>query len=590
MKKKKKKLSISLSVLIIGFLISTSSLNVLSTKALLEEKQNQYKMNSFDGITWKWNITEVVSTESIADSHIPSLALDSASNLHIVWCDVTNYAGSGTDIDIFYKRCDASTALWTTTEVVSTESTADSWNPSLAVDFAGNLHVAWYDYTDYAGSGTDIDIFYKCWNASSSSWTTTKVVSTESTGVSYAPSLAVDNLGDVHISWHDTTDYTGAGTDADIFYKLWDASISNWTITEVISTESTGKSYHPSLAADNIGNVHITWNDQTNYAGAGTDWDIFYKHWNASTSLWTTTEVVSTESTDLSDFPSLAVDNLGNTHIAWSDETNYASSGIYPDIFYKRWDASNSSWTITEVISTERTGANKSYTPSLALDSASNVHIVWRDDTNYAGCGPYWDIFYKRWDASSSSWTITEVVSTESTIDSYNPSLAVDSADNLHIAWYDHTNYAGSGSDWDIFYKLFAGPSVAPATAPKLAFIVPNPTELNTIYLDWNNILRATTYSVYRSTSCICSVEGFSPIITVSSSEYMDTVPSEGLYFYVVVAENFAGNSSPSNCQYVYFEPLALTPTEETSIGIKVIGIMIVFGFVSLIFKKKKII
>ena len=586
MKKKKKKLSMSLSVLIIGFLISTSSLNVPSTKALVEEKQNQYKMDSFDGITWKWNITEVVSTESIADSYDPSLAVDFASNVHVVWHDATNYDGSGLDGDIFYKRCDASTSLWTTTEVVSTESSAESGAPSLAVDFVGNLHVAWFDYTDYEGSGTDYDIFYKRWDAPTSLWKTTEVVSTESTGGSGAPSLAVDTSGNVHITWHDSTDYTGAGTDADIFYKRWDTSISNWTTTEVISTESTGKSYYPSLAVDTLGNVHIIWNDQTNYAGAGTDWDIFYKHWNVSISSWTTTEVVSTESTEDSAHSLIAIDTSGNMHIVWSDKTDYAGSGIYPDIFYKRWDASSSSWTTTEVVSTEST--SHSYVPSLAIDSARNVHVVWRDGTNYAGSGPYYDIFYKRWDAFISSWTTTEVVSRESTIDSFVPSLAVDSADNLHVAWDDNTNYNGAGSDRDIFYKQFAGPSVAPATAPELALIIPNPTELNTVYLDWNNILRATTYSVYRSTSCICSVEGFSPITTVSSSEYMDTLPSEGLYFYVVVAVNFVGNSSPSNCQHVYFEPLTLTPTEETSIGIKVIGIMMVFGFVSLNFKKKK--
>ena len=47
------------------------------------------------------------------------------------------------------------------TEVVSTESTDDSKFPSLAVDPDGNIHVAWHDDTDYGGSGTDFDVFYK---------------------------------------------------------------------------------------------------------------------------------------------------------------------------------------------------------------------------------------------------------------------------------------------------------------------------------------------------------------------------------------------------------------------------------------------
>ncbi|MHA1219824.1 MAG: hypothetical protein ACTSO5_14260 [Candidatus Heimdallarchaeaceae archaeon] len=544
MKKIKTKLIMGLSVLIIGFLVSTSSLNVNSTKALVEGQQDQYKLDSLDSSDWKWNITEVVSTESTEHSYNPSLVVDSSDNIHVAWHDVTNYAGAGGDGDIFYKRWDASTSSWATTEVVSTESTSDSVFPSLAVDSAGNVHIAWYDYSIYGGSGGDNDIFYKRWNASSSSWTTTEVVSTESTAGSEEPSLAVDSAGNVHIAWSDETAYAGAGGDWDIFYKRWDASTSSWTTTEIVSTESTAVSAFPSLAVDSAGNVHIAWWDQTDYAGNGGEGDIFYKRWEVSTSTWTTTEVVSTESTDTSTNPSLAT-YAGNVHIAWYDGTAYAGSGLDMDIFYKRWDVSTSFWTTTEVISTESTG-HSNY-PSLATDFAGKVHITWMDLTNYSSAGTDIDIFYKHWDSSSSTWTTTEVVSTESTSGSWYPSLAVDSADNVHVAWHDSTNYAGAGTDMDIFYKLFTGP----LAIPELAFIVPNPTEFTSIHLDWNYVLGAATYCVYRSTSYIWSVEGLTPIATVSSSDYIDTVPSEGLYYYVVVAENFVGNSSHSNCQYV---------------------------------------
>ncbi len=579
MKKKRTKLFMCISFLIIGFLISTSSINTLNIIALVEEKNNYYTIDSLDQYTWKWNTTEVVSTESTNHSILPSLALDSAGNVHIAWYDLTDYAGSGTDGDIFYKRWEASTYSWITTEVVSTESTNHSIYPSLALDSTGNVHITWQDYTDYAGSGADIDIFYKRWEVSTSSWTTTEVVSTESTGDSESSSLAVDTLGDVYISWYDWTDYAGSGADIDIFYKRWEVSTSSWTTTEVVSTESTNHSVHPSLAVDTDGNIHIAWYDQTDYAGSGTDGDIFYKRWNASTSTWAMTEVVSTESTDYANLiPSLAVDTLGNVHIAWDDWSDYAGSGTDADIFYKYWNASSSSWTTTEVISTEST--YDSLSPSLTVDSAGNVHITWE----------VYNIFYKRWEASTCSWTTTEVVSTESTDRSFDPSLAVDILGNVHITWQDETNYANAGTDWDIFYKRL----VCSPTAPELASIVPNPTENDTVNLNWSNVPRATTYFVYRSTSCIWSVEGLVPLTTVSSSDYIDTVPSEGFYFYVVVAGNFAGNSSLSNCQHVYFEPLTPTPTptptptKENSIGIGAIVIVIIFGLTSIYLKKRK--
>jgi hypothetical protein len=74
------------------------------------------------------------------------------------------------------------------------------------------------------------------------------------------------------------------------------------------------------------------------------------------------------------------------------------------------------------------------------------------DDTNYGGSGSEYDIFYKS-KPSGGSWSTTEVVSTESTMKSYRPSLAVASDGTLHVVWDDETDYDGSGSDADIFYK-----------------------------------------------------------------------------------------------------------------------------------------
>ena len=157
------------------------------------------------------------------------------------------------------------------------------------------------------------------------------MVSTESTGDSYYPTLAVDGSGNVHIAWRDV----------DIFYKHWNATTAAWDTTTVVSTESNGASYEPTIAVDGSGNVHIAWSEYTNYGDSGTDWDIFYKHWNATTAAWNTTTVVSTESTGASNYPTIAVDGSGNVHIAWRDVTDYGGSGAADwDIFYKKFISS----------------------------------------------------------------------------------------------------------------------------------------------------------------------------------------------------------------------------------------------------------
>ena len=332
---------------------------------------------------------------------------------------------------------------WTTTEVVSTESTSTSSSPTIAVDGDGNAHVAWEDYTNYSGQ----DIFYKRWNVTSSTWTTTEVVSTEYTSTSSSPTIAVDGAGNVHVAWEDYTDYY----DREIFYKRWNVTSSTWTTTEVVSTEYTSTSSSPTIAVDGDGNAHVAWHDDSSNFGPGIGWNILYKRWNATSNTWTTTEAVFTESIGSSSSPTIAVDGAGNAHVAWEDYASYGGSGTDRDIFYKRWNATSNTWTTTEVASTESTSG--SYSPTIAVDGAGNAHVAWYDYTDYGGSGTDVDIFYKRWDATSNTWTTTEVVSTESTDDSRNPSIAVDGAGNAHVAWYDYTDYGGSGTDVDILYK-----------------------------------------------------------------------------------------------------------------------------------------
>lgn len=430
----KKKLLIK--ILVIGLLLIFIGASISGIGGAINVKKN------VGGMQRGWTATEVVSTESSSASSFPSVAVDSGGMVHVAWRDLTDYGASGTDFDIFYKYRDNSGA-WSITEVVSMDSTEESRTPSLALDSSGTIHVAWRDDTNYGGSGTDKDIFYKCRDPTGV-WSTTEIVSTESTEDSHSPSLDVESDGTVHVAWDDSTNYGGAGSDHDIFYKCR-SNAGTWSATEVVSTESTIDSDNPSIAVESDGTVHVAWDDLTDYSGSGADFDIFYKYLDTN-GIWSSAEVVSTESTQLSLWPSITVDSDKNIHVIWDDWTDYGGAGVDEDIFYKI--KTSSGWSTTEVVSTESTEI--SYQSSLDVDS-SYVHVAWKDSTVYGGSGVDADIFYKY--KSAGIWSTTEVVSTESTAHSECPSLDIDTVGAVHVTWGDLTDYSGSGSDNDVFYK-----------------------------------------------------------------------------------------------------------------------------------------
>jgi len=213
-------------------------------------------------------------------------------------------------------------------EVISTESTSTSSNPCIASDSNDSLYIVWQDSTDYNGAGIDSDIFYKKWDALTESWTTTGIISTESTSTSNFPSLVIDKRDNIHVAWEDDTAYGIASGSWSIFYKNWNSTALTWSITEVVSTESTKTSLDPFIDVDSQGYVHIAWEDYTDYAGAGSDRDVFYKYRDVKSKIWENTYVISTIETDIDFHPVVRVDTKGHVHFVWQN---------FDDIFYRKF-------------------------------------------------------------------------------------------------------------------------------------------------------------------------------------------------------------------------------------------------------------
>jgi hypothetical protein len=578
---KKKAMSFfTVIVLIFGMVTGTELING-SVPTLPANQLNSYDLSSF-----YWTTTEVVSTESIAISTSPSIGVDSLGNVHIAWHDYSDYDSSGSDQDIYYKMLNSSSSTWSITEVLSDISTMNSVDPHLAVDESDNVHVVWYDWTDYDSAGGDADIFYRVLDSTTKTWSSIDVVSTESTLDSGYPDVAIDRSENVYVVWTDWTDDDLEG-DSDIYFKYWDSSTSSWSVTDYVSTESTDWSQYPSLAIDFEDTVHVTWYDSTNYDSAGTDQDVFYKKWSPITSVWSLTEVVSTESTAHSFDPKIATDTEGTLHIAWSDESDYASSDTDTDIFYKYWDSSTSLWSISEVVSMEST--EDSYTPSITVDYSDTIHIAWSDFTNFAGSGADFDIFYKLNNPLIGLWTLPQIASHVSSSSSMKPSITVDELGTLFLTWADLADYEGSGTDIDVFFNKFVGrPDV-----PSYISATPIYSTDGIIELDWSDSPRATDYYIYRNTTYILPNIDYVPIAKIVSSNFTDTISVSGIYHYAVVAENAFGNSSLSNIVSVQVELksdnlLSFISDEGLILFGVLLGIQVLFFVTSLLIKRRK--
>ncbi len=330
---------------------------------------------------------------------------------------------------------------------ISTPETDFIADPTMAIDNQGNIHVAWESYSNYLAMDTFHRIYYRWFNASTRTWSPVEIVSQSSTiSNSYDPVIGVDAAGNVYFIWEDYIDYNGAGTDLDIMYKCRNMTTGAWMSMEVVSDGSVG-STDPAVAIDTANNVHVAWME-----GTHPNVNVTYKMRNASTAAWTVQEIVTTENVGAVS-PDIDTDLSGNVYVAYVDDMNISGSGSDYDIFMKVKDEKTQAWGAPVVVSVDSPGA--SWYPSIRVTSLGGVHVAWHDDTNLLGCGTDDDIFYRYKPARTSLWGPVEVVSTESTRDSWKPSIDFDGYGNVHVAWSDYTDFGGAGGlDRDIFYKV----------------------------------------------------------------------------------------------------------------------------------------
>lgn len=253
-------------------------------------------------------------------------------------------------------------------------------------------------------------------------------IATSSKGGVYG-ALAIDSADHLHAVYAETV-----GTTPVLKYAT-SSAVGSWTTTTIASGAPWG--YEASIAVDSNNKVHICYYDD------GITPSLMYVT-NASGSFGAPVTVATVPGGDVGSYNSIAVDKNNKVHISYWDKKNtnlmYATNAL-------------GSWTTTTV---DYTGYSV-VVSSIAVDSQGYVHISYvgeptvniDDDLKYVT-------------NASGAWVATFV---DQNWNSTYTSIAIDSNDKVHIAYYDWwadalkyaTNVSGSWVYITIDYGSYSG-------------------------------------------------------------------------------------------------------------------------------------
>ena len=142
-------------------------------------------------------------------SHGPSMAIDAAGNITVVWYDYRLGYPFG---DIFWCRYDAATGIWSDDQPLIVTPGNGSLIPIVLAEPTGKVHLVWCDqrYGDYY----DFELFYRCWE--NGQWSDDLQLTYAGHNFRWIPAMKLDDAGNLHLFWAD--DRT-AWADWHIYYK-----------------------------------------------------------------------------------------------------------------------------------------------------------------------------------------------------------------------------------------------------------------------------------------------------------------------------------------------------------------------------------
>ncbi len=200
---------------------------------------------------------------------------------------------------------------------------------------------------------------------------------------------------------------------------------------------STHQNY-PSIAMDGLGNFIIVWQDARSGNG-----DIYYQRYNgAGTPLAVNTIVNDDTGSAYQGFNSIAMDGASNYVIVWDDLRN---SQYEVDIYFQRYTSTGTALGVNTKVNDDVDSVKQWY-PSMAMNAAGNFVVVWIDERNGNR-----DIYFQRYTDTGTTLGLNTKVNDDATnTDQVNPSIVMDAVGNFIITWQDFRN-----NNWDIYFQRY---------------------------------------------------------------------------------------------------------------------------------------
>jgi hypothetical protein len=365
-------------------------------------------------------------SDNQGDAGGAQIAVDSTGNIYVAW------GGPGSSSDsIFFTHSSDGGTTFSTPMIISNHPSGGARGPSMAVDSGGNINVTW------GGAYLPRTLFFS--RSSDGGATFSTPVSVSNSGEAQDGQVAVDSSGNINVVWCD-----GYGEFQVAFSRSVNGGAS-FSAPNIVSY--AGETCHPAMTLDSKGNIYIAWDLQPYgdiYVGRSSDGGATFSY----------TDITNKTTNATSSHERITTDLSGNIYVVW---TQIPSGDNHTYVFLSHSSDGGATFSTPQNLS-NNLGADDD--PQIAAGLNSNINIVWRDIAPGNS-----QVFFAQSSDGGASFSTPQNLSNDSGT-AGNPVIAMDSTSNVNILWMDST----SGNNVDVFFSrsepppTLISPDLVPST------------------------------------------------------------------------------------------------------------------------------
>jgi hypothetical protein len=354
-----------------------------------------YFVKSTDGgVTFGANIK--VDDDTTPTNHeYPCMTLDAQGNIYVVWDDIRGGTTTGYDVYVA-KSTDGGATFGPSIKVNHDGTPTDQTTASIAVGADGTIYVAWRDFRnqilDIHNKPTNADIFASTSTDGGQTFSAeVRVDDDTGTADQNHPTIGVDSAGKIYLAWTDQRNLDVNGTNGDIYFTVgtFNGSLLSFSPNILINDDTVFANQHdPSLRIGPADEILIVWADHRN----GGNSNIYFSNSIDGGATFSPNLAVSPVFTGGQDVPSLAVNAAGKIIVTWQNSIPQQGAPSLIDILAATSTDDGASFH-TSVLVNDDTNVAGQRQSNVAIDENGQVYVLWADDRNGTGSGNF-DIFF----------------------------------------------------------------------------------------------------------------------------------------------------------------------------------------------------